>query len=153
MDGAQICLALGGCEWFAPESVVCVAIVAHGSGEGGVRGVRDSRSIVVLTGAGISAESGLPTFRGNHGLWMGRRLEEVATPEAFARQPEVVQRFYDLRRRQLLAPEVAPNAGHRALADLARRWPGRVQIVTQKIDDLHERAGSTNLFHKHGEVL
>src|SRR5690606_26009168 len=115
------------------------------AGEGG--------SIVVLTGAGISAESGLPTFRGSDGLWMGWRLEEVATPEAFARQPEVVQRFYDMRRRQLLAPEIAPNAAHRALAELERRWPGPVRIVTQNIDDLHERAGSTNLIHMHGELL
>ena len=111
------------------------------------------RSIVVLTGAGISAESGLPTFRGDDGLWMGWRLEEVATPEAFARQPGVVQQFYDLRRRQLLAPEVGPNAAHRALAELERRWPGSVQIVTQNIDDLHERAGSKNLIHMHGELL
>jgi NAD-dependent protein deacetylase/lipoamidase len=118
-----------------------------------VRRASDGVSIVVLTGAGISAESGLPTFRGNDGLWMGWRLEEVATPEAFARQPEVVQRFYDLRRRQLLAPEVAPNAAHRALAALERHWPGRVLIVTQNIDDLHERAGSRNLIHMHGELL
>jgi NAD-dependent deacetylase len=110
-------------------------------------------AIVVLTGAGISAESGLPTFRGNDGLWMGWRLEEVATPEAFARQPDVVQRFYDLRRRQLLGAEVAPNAAHLALAELERRWPGRVLIVTQNIDDLHERAGSRNLIHMHGELL
>lgn len=110
-------------------------------------------SIVVLTGAGISAESGLPTFRGDDGLWMGWRLEDVATPEAFARQPEVVQEFYDLRRRQLLAPDVEPNAAHRALAKLERRWPGPVQIVTQNIDDLHERAGSKNLIHMHGELL
>ena len=84
---------------------------------------------------------------------MGWRLEEVATPEAFARQPEVVQRFYDLRRRQLLAPEVAPNPAHRALAELQRRWPGPVRIVTQNIDDLHERAGSSKLIHMHGELL
>ena len=122
-------------------------------GDSGVRGARDGRSIVVLTGAGISAESGLPTFRGNDGLWMGWRLEEVATPEAFARQPQLVQRFYDLRRRQLLAREIAPNAAHRALAELERRWPGPVQIVTQNIDDLHERAGSRDLIHMHGELL
>jgi NAD-dependent deacetylase len=121
--------------------------------EVGVRGASIGRSIVVLTGAGISAESGLPTFRGDDGLWLGWRLEEVATPQAFARQPEVVQRFYDLRRRQLLAPEVAPNAAHRALAELERRWPGPVRIVTQNIDDLHERAGSENLIHMHGELL
>lgn len=112
-----------------------------------------NRSIVVLTGAGISAESGLPTFRGDDGLWMGWRLEDVATPEAFARQPEVVQKFYDLRRRQLLTQAVEPNAAHRALAELERRWPGPVQIVTQNIDDLHERAGSRNLTHMHGELL
>jgi NAD-dependent deacetylase len=111
------------------------------------------RSIVVLTGAGISAESGLPTFRGSEGLWLGWRLEDVATPEAFARQPDVVQRFYDLRRRQLLAPEIGPNPAHRALAELERRWPGSVAIVTQNIDDLHERAGSENLIHMHGELL
>ena len=111
------------------------------------------RSIVVLTGAGISAESGLPTFRGSDGLWLGQRLEDVATPEAFVRQPEVVQRFYDLRRRQLLAQEVGPNAAHLALAELERRWSGSVQIVTQNIDDLHERAGSRNLIHMHGELL
>ena len=118
-----------------------------------MRVARDGRSIVVLTGAGISAESGLPTFRGNDGLWMGWRLEEVATPEAFARQPEVVQRFYDLRRQQLLAPEVAPNPAHRALAELQRQWPRPVRIVTQNIDDLHERAGSSKLIHMHGELL
>jgi NAD-dependent deacetylase len=110
-------------------------------------------AIVVLTGAGISAESGLPTFRGADGLWMGRRVEEVATPEAFSAQPEVVQRFYDERRRQLVGAAIAPNAGHLALAELERRWPGPVQIVTQNIDDLHERAGSTNLIHMHGELL
>jgi NAD-dependent deacetylase len=110
-------------------------------------------SIVVLTGAGISAESGLPTFRGADGLWLGWRLEDVATPEAFARQPEVVQRFYDQRRAQLGAAAIAPNAAHRALAELERRWPGEVLIVTQNIDDLHERAGSVRLIHMHGELM
>ena len=109
--------------------------------------------IVVLTGAGISAESGLPTFRGGDGLWMGWRLEEVATADAFARQPDVVQRFYDQCRRQLLAAEVVPNAAHRALAGLEDRWPGRVLIATQNIDDLHERAGSRAVIHMHGELL
>ena len=110
-----------------------------------MEGTGRQRSIVVLTGAGISAESGLPTFRGSDGLWLGWRLEDVATPEAFARDPGAVQRFYDLRRRQLLAPEIGPNAAHRALANLEQRWPGSVRIVTQNIDDLHERAGSENL--------
>ena len=109
--------------------------------------------VVVLTGAGISVESGLPSFRGAGGLWEGWRLEEVATPEAFARQPALVHRFYDLRRRQLLDPAIQPNAAHHALAELERRWPGEVLIVTQNIDDLHERAGSRHLIHMHGELL
>jgi NAD-dependent deacetylase len=118
-----------------------------------VQGTGRGESIVVLTGAGISAESGLPTFRGSDGLWLGWRLEDVATPEAFARQPGVVQRFYDQRRRQLLAPEIGPNPAHLALAELERRWPGPVVIVTQNIDDLHERAGAQRLIHMHGELL
>jgi NAD-dependent deacetylase len=109
--------------------------------------------IVVLTGAGISVESGLPSFRGAGGLWEGWRLEDVATPEAFAREPATVQRFYDLRRRQLQDAAVRPNAAHRALAELERLWPGEVLIVTQNIDDLHERAGSRRLIHMHGELL
>jgi len=111
------------------------------------------RSIVVLTGAGISVESGLPSFRGADGLWEGWRLEEVATPEAFARQPATVQRFYDGRRRQLLDPGVQPNPAHTALARLEADWPGEVLVVTQNIDDLHERAGTRNLIHMHGELL
>jgi NAD-dependent deacetylase len=117
------------------------------------RALPDEGSIVVLTGAGVSVESGLPSFRGAGGLWEGWRLEEVATPEAFARQPATVQRFYDQRRRQLLAGAVQPNAAHLALAELEGRWPGQVLIVTQNIDDLHERAGSRNLIHLHGELL
>lgn len=109
--------------------------------------------IVVLTGAGISAESGLATFRGPGGLWEGHRVEDVATPEAFARDPDLVQRFYNLRRAQLRAPGVAPNAAHQALARLERDWPGEVLVVTQNIDDLHERAGTTRLLHMHGELL
>jgi NAD-dependent deacetylase len=110
-------------------------------------------SIVVLTGAGISVESGLPSFRGADGLWQGWRLEDVATPEAFARQPATVQRFYDERRRQLLASEIGPNPAHIALAELDRRWPGELLVVTQNIDDLHERAGTRRLIHMHGELL
>lgn len=109
--------------------------------------------IVVLTGAGISAESGLATFRGPGGLWEGHRVEDVATPEAFARDPELVQRFYNLRRAQLRNAGVAPNAAHLALARLERDWPGEVLVVTQNIDDLHERAGTTRLLHMHGELL
>ena len=109
--------------------------------------------IVVLTGAGISAESGLRTFRGPDGLWEGHRLEEVATPEAFARDPALVQSFYDVRRRQLLDPAIRPNAAHLALARLEAEWPGELLLVTQNIDDLHERAGSRRLVHMHGELL
>lgn len=109
--------------------------------------------IVVLTGAGISAESGLATFRGAGGLWEGHRVEDVATPEAFARNPALVQRFYNLRRAQLRDPAVRPNAAHRALARLEQEWPGEVLVVTQNVDDLHERAGTKNLIHMHGELL
>ena len=108
-------------------------------------------NIVVLTGAGISAESGLATFRGAGGLWEGHRVEEVATPEAFARNPEMVCRFYNDRRRQLL--EVEPNEGHRALARLEAEHEGEVLVVTQNVDDLHERGGSRFLMHMHGELL
>jgi NAD-dependent deacetylase len=117
-------------------------IVTHSSGP-----------IVVLTGAGISVESGLPSFRGAGGLWEGWRLEDVATPEAFARQPTTVQRFYDQRRRQLLGAGIQPKPAHRALARLEQRWPHEVLVVTQNIDDLHERAGTRNLIHMHGELL
>jgi NAD-dependent deacetylase len=109
--------------------------------------------VVVLTGAGISAESGLATFRGAGGLWEGHRVEDVATPEAFARDPALVQRFYNLRRAQLCDPAVRPNAAHLALARLEREWPGEVLVVTQNVDDLHERAGSRNLIHMHGELM
>jgi NAD-dependent deacetylase len=110
-------------------------------------------NIVVLTGAGISAESGIRTFRGQDGLWENHRLEDVATPEAFARDPALVQRFYNERRRQLQQPEIRPNAAHLALARLEQQYPGRVTLVTQNIDDLHDRAGSRNLIHMHGELL
>ncbi|WP_035692891.1 Sir2 family NAD+-dependent deacetylase [Azospirillum halopraeferens] len=110
-------------------------------------------SIVVLTGAGISRESGLHTFRDADGIWATVRLEDVATPEAFARNPRRVQEFYNARRRGLLDPAVRPNAAHAALAELERRWGGGVLVVTQNIDDLHERAGSRNLIHMHGELL
>ena len=109
-----------------------------------------SASIVILTGAGVSAESGLRTFRDAGGLWEGHRLEEVATPEAFARDPDLVQRFYDARRRQLR--EVEPNAAHLALAQLERDWAGEVLLITQNVDDLHQRAGSKRLLPMHGEL-
>ncbi|HEX9954672.1 MAG TPA: NAD-dependent deacylase [Allosphingosinicella sp.] len=110
----------------------------------------DIRNIVILTGAGISAESGLATFRGPDGLWEGHRVEDVATPEAFRRNPALVQRFYDLRRAQLA--QVEPNTAHRALARLDAAWPGELLIVTQNVDDLHERAGAKRLLHMHGEL-
>jgi NAD-dependent deacetylase len=106
------------------------------------------RNIVVLTGAGISAESGLATFRGDDGLWEGHRVEDVATPEAYRRDPALVHEFYDARRARLA--EVEPNAAHRALARLDSQWPGDFLLVTQNVDDLHERAGSTRLVHMHG---
>jgi NAD-dependent deacetylase len=110
-------------------------------------------SIVILTGAGISKESGLDTFRDADGIWAKVRLEDVATPEAFARDPLRVQAFYNARRRTLLTATIAPNAAHRALAALERRWLGDFLLVTQNIDDLHERAGSEKLVHMHGEML
>lgn len=109
--------------------------------------------IVVLTGAGISAESGIRTFRAEDGLWEDHRVEDVATPEAFASNPALVQRFYNERRQQLLSGDVEPNPAHHALARLERHFPGRVTVVTQNIDDLHERAGSSNVIHMHGELL
>jgi NAD-dependent deacetylase len=108
------------------------------------------RNIVILTGAGISAESGLATFRGPEGLWEGHRVEDVATPDAFRRDPDLVQRFYDARRARLR--EVEPNAAHRALGRLDREWPGELLIVTQNVDDLHERGGAKRLVHMHGEL-
>jgi NAD-dependent deacetylase len=113
----------------------------------------EPRPIVILTGAGISRESGLDTFRDADGIWARVRIEDVATPEAFRRDPERVHAFYNARRRRLLGGNVEPNAAHRALAELEERWPGEVLLVTQNIDDLHERAGSKNLVHMHGELL
>lgn len=114
-------------------------------------------NIVVLTGAGISAESGVSTFRAADGLWMEHRIEDVATPEGFARNPALVQDFYNHRRRQLA--EVQPNAAHRALAELAARWDGDFLLVTQNVDDLHDRAHveappapGFELIHMHGEL-
>jgi NAD-dependent deacetylase len=109
--------------------------------------------IVILTGAGISKESGLDTFRCADGIWARVRLEDVATPEGFDRNPDLVHEFYNARRRSLLDPEIQPNAAHHALVELERNWPGGVLLVTQNIDDLHDRAGSKNLIHMHGELL
>ncbi len=107
-------------------------------------------SIVILTGAGISAESGIATFRGPGGLWEGHRVEDVCTPEALARDPDLVHRFYDARRAALA--DVVPNAAHLALARLEADWRGRLLVVTQNVDDLHERAGTQQLLHMHGAL-
>ena len=109
--------------------------------------------ITILTGAGISAESGIKTFRDHNGLWENHRIEDVATPEAFQRDPQTVYTFYNMRRRGLLGDDIKPNAAHKALARLEENYKGVVHIVTQNIDDLHERAGSRNIHHMHGELL
>ncbi|AWF82832.1 NAD-dependent protein deacylase [Microbulbifer sp. A4B17] len=111
------------------------------------------QKIVVLTGAGISAESGIGTFRGANGLWENYRLEDVATPEAFDRDPALVHRFYNERRQQLLSADIKPNPAHLALAELEQKFQGEYLLVTQNIDNLHERAGSEQLIHMHGELL
>jgi NAD-dependent deacetylase len=108
------------------------------------------KRIVILTGAGISAESGIDTFRSAGGLWEQHRIEDVATPEGFARNPDLVLGFYDMRRAALA--DVAPNAAHLALARLQREFAGQVLLVTQNVDDLHERGGSLEVLHMHGEL-
>lgn len=109
------------------------------------------KSIVILTGAGISAESGIQTFRGSAGLWENEKIEEVATPEAFKSNPKKVFDFYNLRKKQLLT--VSPNRAHLALAKLEKKFPGEVNLITQNVDNLHERAGSQKTIHMHGELL
>jgi NAD-dependent deacetylase len=108
------------------------------------------QSIVILTGAGISAESGIDTFRSAGGLWEQHRVEDVATPEGFARNPDLVLNFYDMRRAALA--EVEPNPAHQALARLEREFGGELLLVTQNVDDLHERGGSARVLHMHGEL-
>src|SRR5258705_2021320 len=112
--------------------------------------MRQFQRIVILTGAGLSAESGVTTFRDKGGIWSKYDYREVATPEGFARNPELVHDFYNRRRRGLRL--IAPNAAHRALARLECEHPGDVVIVTQNVDGLHEAAGSENLIHMHGEI-
>jgi NAD-dependent deacetylase len=107
------------------------------------------KHIVVLTGAGISAESGIQTFRDADGLWENHNVQDVASPEGFRRNPEMVLRFYNERRQQVM--KVQPNAAHFALAELEKKY--KVTIITQNIDDLHERGGSSNIIHLHGELL
>jgi NAD-dependent deacetylase len=112
--------------------------------------LRDADRVVALTGAGVSAESGVPTFRGAGGLWKEYRAEDLATPAAFARDPRLVWEWYGWRRSVVLA--CSPNAAHEALAQLDAEWPGELLLVTQNVDDLHERAGSKRLLHMHGEL-
>src|SRR5665647_851805 len=107
------------------------------------------KKLVVLTGAGMSAESGISTFRDSGGLWEKYKVEDVATPEGWYKNPALVLDFYNQRRKQLLASE--PNAGHKALAGLEKHF--EVQIITQNVDNLHEQAGSTEVLHLHGELL
>ena len=109
----------------------------------------NAHSIAVLTGAGVSAESGVPTFRGSHGLWKQYRAEDLATPQAFARNPKLVWEWYDWRRG--LIAEARPNAGHRALADLQDRVP-KFTLITQNVDDLHDDAGSRDVLKLHGSI-
>ncbi len=105
--------------------------------------------MIVLTGAGMSAESGIPTFRGSDGLWENHRIEDVATPEGWDRNPQLVLEFYNIRRKKIR--EAQPNSGHRILASFEQDFD--VKIITQNIDDLHERAGSSDVLHLHGEIL
>src|ERR1700733_9377919 len=114
-----------------------------------IQNVTSKQKLVVLTGAGISAESGLRTFRDSDGLWEGYNIEDVATPRAWRRDPQLVLDFYNMRRKDVTA--AIPNAAHRALAELQTHFD--VHIVTQSIDDLHERAGSTKVVHVHGEII
>jgi NAD-dependent deacetylase len=116
-----------------------------------MRPMADFRNILILTGAGVSAESGIDTFRSAGGLWEQHKVEDVATPEGFARDPDLVLRFYDMRRAAIQKAE--PNAAHVALARLDAAWGGELTIVTQNVDDLHERAGAVRLIHMHGEHL
>ena len=115
-----------------------------------IKWLKDAKSVAALTGAGVSAESGVPTFRGNGGLWKQFRAEDLATPEAFARDPKLVWEWYDWRRQRIAA--VAPNAGYFALAELERRIP-EFTLITQNVDDLHERAGSRRILKLHGDIF
>jgi NAD-dependent deacetylase len=116
-----------------------------------IRSIPPYGNIMVLTGAGVSQESGVATFRDSNGLWENHRIEDVATPEAYQRNPQLVQDFYNARRRQVLT--VPPNKAHQALVQLEQKWKGEVLLITQNVDDLHDRAGSKNLIHMHGELL
>ncbi len=140
----------------ASGSAACVALERNKAAKPPKKGVailNPNQNIVVLTGAGISKESGLDTFRDEDGIWSKVRIEDVATPEAFARDPGRVHDFYNMRRNALGMSGVKPNAGHKALARLEAEWPGRVLVVTQNVDNLHEAAGGANVLHMHGELM
>ena len=109
-------------------------------------------NIVILTGAGISQESGISTFRDNDGLWENHRIEDVASPLGFAKNPKLVFDFYNQRRAQLLDPKISPNRAHLALAQLEKEFKGNVTLITQNVDNLHQRAGSHNIIAMHGEL-
>ena len=113
---------------------------------------QEIKHIVILTGAGVSAESGIKTFRDQGGLWESYRIEDVATPEAFALNQKLVYEFYRTRYKDLKSPQVRPNKAHLALAELEKNFKGRVTLITQNVDDLHERAGSMDPIHMHGEL-
>lgn len=114
--------------------------------------IENGSSIVILTGSGISAESGIPTFRDAKGLWDKYDLEKVATPAAFANNPELVHEFYNLRRGQLNDENIKPNKAHEAITKLENNWQGNLTLITQNVDDLHERAGTKDILHMHGEL-
>lgn len=111
---------------------------------------KSAKTITILTGAGLSQESGIKTFRDSNGLWENHSIQEVASPEGFQANPALVQKFYNLRRAQL--KEVEPNTAHLAIAEFEKKSNAKVQIITQNVDDLHERAGSQNIIHMHGEL-
>ncbi|MCY4358249.1 MAG: NAD-dependent deacylase [Gammaproteobacteria bacterium] len=115
--------------------------------------IESPESIVVLTGAGISAESGIPTFRDENGMWENHRIEDVAYPEGFRRNPELVHKFYNERRHKLLSGDIQPNPAHKALARFEQDFSGEFLLVTQNVDNLHEVAGSQNILHMHGNLL
>ncbi len=116
-------------------------------------GMSDFKSVVILTGAGISAESGIKTFRAADGLWENHRVEDVASPEGFSRDPELVHQFYNTRRNQLLHDGISPNKAHFALAELETHFSSNFLLITQNIDNLHEQSGSKKVCHMHGEIL
>lgn len=117
-----------------------------------ILGIDNTASIVILTGSGISAESGIPTFRDTNGLWKKYRFEELASPQAFAQNPDLVHEFYNMRRAKLTESNIEPNPAHHAITKLQENWQGSLTIITQNVDDLHERAKTKDVLHMHGEL-